>query len=57
MYFTGEIYLQMGRQADAAVIYTDLINRNPENWAYYKGLEDATQAGNPLLLFIAINLI
>lgn len=45
MYFTGEIYLQMGRQADAAVIYTDLINRNPENWAYYKGLEDATQAG------------
>lgn len=26
-------------------IYRDLINRNPENWAYYKGLEDAVEAG------------
>lgn len=39
----GEIYLQMGRTSEAAVVYTDLINRNPENWAYYKGLEDSTQ--------------
>ena len=26
-------------------IYRDLINRNPENWAYYKGLEDAVESG------------
>ncbi|KAL4230867.1 N-alpha-acetyltransferase 15 [Mactra antiquata] len=39
----GEIYLKLGRYKDAAVIYTDLINRNPENWDYFKGLESATK--------------
>jgi hypothetical protein len=40
----------MGRKPEAAVIYTDLINRNPENWAYYKGLEDSVQPGKCLYL-------
>ncbi|XP_052228174.1 N-alpha-acetyltransferase 15, NatA auxiliary subunit-like isoform X2 [Dreissena polymorpha] len=38
----GEIHLEMGRLSEAAEIYRDLIDRNPENWAYYKGLEDST---------------
>lgn len=39
----GEIYLEMGRREEATAVYTELINRNPENWAYYKGLEDSVQ--------------
>lgn len=42
---TGEILLQLGNKSEAAGVYTDLINRNPENWAYYKGLEDAVGPG------------
>ncbi|XP_076467925.1 N-alpha-acetyltransferase 15, NatA auxiliary subunit-like [Babylonia areolata] len=39
---TAEIYLKMDRKKDAADIYRELINRNNENWAYYKGYEDST---------------
>ena len=35
----------MDRRDEAANVYLDLINRNPENWAYYKGLEDSVKPG------------
>ena len=37
--------MELGRKKEAAVVYADLINRNPENWAYYKGLETALEPG------------
>jgi len=37
--------LKLGKKEIAAGVYKDLINRNPENWAYYKGLEDSVSPG------------
>lgn len=39
----GELYLKKNDRDRATKIYRDLVNINPENWAYYKGLEDAVQ--------------
>ena len=37
--------MTLDRRDEAATVYLDLINRNPENWNYYKGLEDAIRPG------------
>ncbi|XP_041357444.1 N-alpha-acetyltransferase 15, NatA auxiliary subunit-like [Gigantopelta aegis] len=37
----AQLLVQLGRKGDAVDICLDLIDRNPENWAYYKGLEEA----------------
>lgn len=39
----------MSRFEEATDVYRDLINRNPENWAYYKGLEEAVRPGQLLV--------
>ncbi|XP_004405994.1 PREDICTED: N-alpha-acetyltransferase 15, NatA auxiliary subunit isoform X2 [Odobenus rosmarus divergens] len=44
----GELLLQLGRLEDAADVYRGLQERNPENWAYYKGLEKALKPANML---------
>ena len=38
----ASLLLQMNRDEEAAVIYRNLIIRNPDNWANYKHLEMAT---------------
>lgn len=38
---TAEIFLKLDRKEEAASIYRSLIDRNPENWAYYKGYEQS----------------
>lgn len=43
----AELLLTLGRREEAAAIYRDLINRNPENKAYYKGYEEAVKQENP----------
>ena len=42
---SGELLMKLDRRDEAATVYLDLINRNPENWNYYKGLEDAVRPG------------
>ncbi|XP_064417277.1 N-alpha-acetyltransferase 15, NatA auxiliary subunit a isoform X1 [Latimeria chalumnae] len=37
----GELLLKLGRLDEAAEVYRRLQERNPENWAYYQGLENA----------------
>nr|XP_036854502.1 N-alpha-acetyltransferase 15, NatA auxiliary subunit isoform X3 [Manis javanica] len=44
----GELLLQLCRLEDAADVYRGLQERNPENWAYYKGLEKALNPANML---------
>uniref|UniRef100_A0A250Y5X3 N-alpha-acetyltransferase 15, NatA auxiliary subunit n=1 Tax=Castor canadensis TaxID=51338 RepID=A0A250Y5X3_CASCN len=44
----GELMLQLCRLEDAADVYRGLQERNPENWAYYKGLEKALKPANML---------
>lgn len=41
----AELLMKLGRSEKVGDIYKDLITRNPENWAYYKGLEDAIKPG------------
>lgn len=48
-FHTGELLLQLGRLEEAVEIYKGLQERNPENWAYYKGLERALKPGNMLI--------
>ncbi|XP_032410939.1 N-alpha-acetyltransferase 15, NatA auxiliary subunit-like [Xiphophorus hellerii] len=42
----GELLLKLERPEEASEIYTRLLERNPENWAYYKGLENALKPGS-----------
>ncbi|XP_034545567.1 N-alpha-acetyltransferase 15, NatA auxiliary subunit-like [Notolabrus celidotus] len=37
----GELLLELERPEEACEVYTKLQERNPENWAYYQGLEKA----------------
>lgn len=37
--------MQLDRTEDALALYYELLERNPENWSYYKALEDALKPG------------
>ncbi|XP_067313355.1 N-alpha-acetyltransferase 15, NatA auxiliary subunit a [Pseudorasbora parva] len=37
----GELLLKLDRAGEAAEVYRRLLERNPENWSYYQGLEKA----------------
>lgn len=37
--------LQLDRPDEASQVYRSLQERNPENWAYYQGLEKALKPG------------
>lgn len=37
----GELLLKLDRASEAAEVYRRLLERNPENWSYYQGLEKA----------------
>ncbi|KAK2165073.1 hypothetical protein LSH36_55g06042 [Paralvinella palmiformis] len=37
----GQVFLKLERLEEAANIYYGLLERSPENWAYYRGLEEA----------------
>ncbi|XP_041046535.1 N-alpha-acetyltransferase 15, NatA auxiliary subunit a isoform X2 [Cetorhinus maximus] len=42
----GELMLKLNRLKEAAEVYRRLLERNPENWAYYEGLEKALRPVN-----------
>ncbi|XP_030638927.1 N-alpha-acetyltransferase 15, NatA auxiliary subunit a [Chanos chanos] len=42
----GELFLKLDRSAEAAEVYQNLLERNPENWSYYQGLERALKPAN-----------
>lgn len=41
----GELFLRLQKQKDAEDIYRIMLDRNPENHAYYVGLENALKLG------------
>ena len=41
----GELLLKLERPEEACEVYRKLQERNPENWAYYRGLEKALKPG------------
>ncbi|WAR00461.1 NAA15-like protein [Mya arenaria] len=42
----GEILFELGRTEESVTVYTELVNRNPENWAFYRGLENSLKPEN-----------
>uniref|UniRef100_A0A8D3DV94 N-alpha-acetyltransferase 15, NatA auxiliary subunit a n=1 Tax=Scophthalmus maximus TaxID=52904 RepID=A0A8D3DV94_SCOMX len=42
----GELLLRLERPDEASEVYRRLQERNPENWAYYQGLENAFKPGS-----------
>ncbi|CAG5993813.1 unnamed protein product [Menidia menidia] len=42
----GEVLLKLERPEEASEVYRRLQERNPENWAYYQGLEKALNPGS-----------
>ncbi|KAM6923930.1 N-alpha-acetyltransferase 15, NatA auxiliary subunit-like [Xenentodon cancila] len=42
----GELLLKLERPEEALEVYRRLQERNPENWAYYQGLEKALNPGS-----------
>ncbi|XP_037317311.2 N-alpha-acetyltransferase 15, NatA auxiliary subunit-like [Pungitius pungitius] len=42
----GELLLELERPDEASEVYRRLQERNPENWAYYQGLEKALKPGS-----------
>lgn len=47
----GELLLKLERPEEASEVYRRLQERNPENWAYYQGLEKALKAGEDKFLY------
>ena len=43
---SGELLLKLERADEASQVYRRLQERNPENWAYYHGLENALKPSN-----------
>lgn len=43
----GSIYLKLERWEDAKKVYEELVERNPENWSYFEGLEKSCRCENP----------
>lgn len=41
----GELLLKLERPEEASDVYRRLQERNPENWAYYQGLEKSFKPG------------
>lgn len=44
-FISAQLYADVKQFKEAREMYMELLNRNPENHAYYKGLENAMQAG------------
>lgn len=44
----GELLLKLERLEEATEVYRRLQERNPENWSYYHGLENALKPGTAL---------
>lgn len=42
---TGELLLNLECMEEAGEVYRQLLERNPENWSYYRGLEKALSPG------------
>lgn len=38
----ADLLLKLGKPDEARQIFEHLLERNPENWAYYEGLEQST---------------
>lgn len=49
----GELLLKLERLDEATEVYRRLQERNPENWSYYHGLENALKPGGSLLFLLA----
>lgn len=48
--FAGELLLKLEKHQEASEVYRRLQERNPENWAYYQGLEKALKPGEDFLI-------
>ncbi|XP_022099558.1 N-alpha-acetyltransferase 15, NatA auxiliary subunit-like [Acanthaster planci] len=42
----AELLLQLGRASEAITLYEELLDRNPESWSYYEGLEKCKNPAN-----------
>ena len=47
--------LNLDRLEEATQVYRSLLERNPENWSYYHGLEKALKPGRLLLNYTALS--
>ena len=45
VFFLAQLLSDMDEAEKAASAYWELLERNPENWSYYKGLVDAVKPG------------
>lgn len=43
--FVAKILLKLNKHEEAEAIFREQLDRNPENWEYYGGLEEAVRAG------------
>lgn len=49
----GELLLRLDRAGEATEVYHRLLERNPENWSYYQGLEKALKTSTRIHIFPA----
>lgn len=42
----AKLLMKLDQTEEAVKVYHELLERNPENWAYYQGLEDVLKPGN-----------
>ena len=49
LFTSGSLHLELNNLKEAEKVYKELLRRNPENKAYYEGLEKSLQLGECLI--------
>ena len=50
VFFAASLLMKLDRKEEAAQLYRELLERNPENWFYYSGLEQACDLSESCIL-------
>ena len=45
-FFTATLHMELNEMKEAEDIYRGLLKRNPENWMYYRKIEECLRLGN-----------
>ena len=52
---SARLFLKLNRNEEALTLYQELLMRNSENWAYYTGVENASQPCNYINICVCVD--
>ena len=54
-FFTATLHMELSEMKEAEDIYRGLLKRNPENWMYYRKIEECLRLGNSFFIYSYLN--